>query len=233
MNILVADDQATVRELVGEILGDEGHEITLAEDGEDALNKFKRTWHDIVFSDIRMPKMSGIELLTAVKEINENTQFVIMTSYASIDNSIDALRLGACDYIIKPFEDLHTVTNAVNRAMVSLSGIRQQRDLFDTLSQHNEDLDTLNTRFRALAIRDSLTGLFNHSYAQERLDEEFDRATEFSRELSLLFMDLDHFKFFNDTHGHQAGDEISWPWLARFSATRAMRLRWPRTGRMR
>ncbi len=67
MNILIVDDEVTIRELVGEILESEGHEITLAEDGEDALEKFKRTWHEIVFSDIRMPKMNGIELLAAVK----------------------------------------------------------------------------------------------------------------------------------------------------------------------
>ena len=59
-----------------------------------------------------------------------------------------------------------------------------------------------------MAIRDGLTGLFNHRYAQERLDEEFDRSSRFGRDLSVLFMDLDNFKFYNDTHGHQAGDEI-------------------------
>ena len=92
MNILVADDEIAIRELVGEILEGDGHEITLAEDGEDALEKFKRTWHEVVFSDIRMPKMNGIELLEAIMEINGNTQFVVMTSHASIDNSIDALK---------------------------------------------------------------------------------------------------------------------------------------------
>jgi len=59
-----------------------------------------------------------------------------------------------------------------------------------------------------MAIRDGLTGLFNHRYAQERLNEEFDRSLRFGRELSVLFMDLDHFKFFNDAHGHQAGDDL-------------------------
>ena len=208
MNILIADDEVSIRELVGEILESEGHEITLAEDGEDALEKFKRTWHEIVFSDIRMPKMNGIELLAAVKEINANTQFVVMTSHASIDNSIEALKKGAFDYILKPFEDLDVVADAAKRAMANLSGIRRQKYLLDTLSRQNEELDTLNIKFRDLAIRDGLTGLFNRRYAQERLDKEFDRATRFTRELSVLFMDLDHFKFFNDTHGHQAGDEI-------------------------
>lgn len=208
MNILIVDDEIAIRELVGEILAGEGHEVTLAEDGEDALKKFKRTWHEIVFSDFRMPKMNGIELLGAIKEINENTQFVIMTSHASINNSIDALKLGAFDYILKPFDDLDVVTDAANRAIANLSGIRRQQDLVSTLARKNQDLESLNKEFRELAIRDGLTGLFNYRYAQERLEEEFDRATRFERELSVLFIDLDHFKFFNDAHGHQAGDEI-------------------------
>jgi diguanylate cyclase (GGDEF)-like protein len=208
MNILIVDDEVATRELVAEILGGEGHEITLAEDGEDALEKFKRSWHEIVFSDIRMPKMNGIELLAAIKGINADTQFVIMTSHASIDNSIQALKMGAFDYIFKPFEDLDVITDAMNRAMANLSGIRQQRALYETLSRQNEELDTLNIKILDLAIRDSLTGLFDRGYAQERLDKEFDRATKHARELTVLFMDLDHFKLFNDTHGHQAGDEI-------------------------
>ncbi len=208
MNILVADDEIAIRELVGEILEGEGHEVTLAEDGEDALEKFKRTWHEIVFSDIRMPKMNGIKLLEAIKEINANTQFVVMTSHASIDNSIDALKKGAFDYILKPFEDLDIVSDAANRAIANLSGIRRQQYLLNTLARQNQELDSLNKEFREMAIRDGLTGLFNHRYAKERLDEEFDRSLRFGRELAVLFMDLDHFKFFNDTHGHQAGDEI-------------------------
>jgi len=208
MNILIADDEVAIRELVGEILGGEGHEITLAEDGEDALEKFKRSWHEIVFSDIRMPKMNGIELLAAIKGISADTQFVIMTSHASIDNSIQALKMGAFDYILKPFEDLDVITDAANRAMANLSGIRRQQALLDTLSRQNDELDTLNIKILDLAIRDGLTGLFNRRYAEERLDKEFDQATRLARELSVLFIDLDHFKFFNDTHGHQAGDEI-------------------------
>jgi len=208
MNILIADDEVTIRELVGEILTSEGHDIPLAEDGEDALEKFNRSWHEIVFSDIRMPKMNGIELLAAVKEINVDTQFVIMTSHASIDNSVEALKLGAFDYILKPFEDLGVVADAASRAMANLSGIHRQQYLLNTLSRQNEELDSLSKEFREMAIRDGLTGLFNRRYAQEQLDKEFDRATRHARELSVLFMDLDHFKFFNDTHGHQAGDEI-------------------------
>jgi len=208
MNILIADDEIAIRELVGEVLSGEGHEITLAEDGKDALDKFNSTWHEIVFSDIRMPNMNGIELLTAIKKINQNTQFIVMTSHASIDNSIDALKKGAFDYIIKPFENLDVITDAADRAIANLSGIRRQQYLLNTLTRQNQELDHLNKEFREMAIRDGLTGLFNHRYAEERLDAEFDRSSRFGRGLSVLFMDLDNFKFYNDAHGHQAGDEI-------------------------
>jgi diguanylate cyclase (GGDEF)-like protein len=208
MNILIADDELTIRSLVAELLSDEGHIVTLAEDGEDALEKYKKEWHEIVFSDIRMPKMTGIQLLGEIKKLNDLTQFIIMTSHASVDNSIAALKKGAFDYILKPFEDLDVVVDAANRAMANLSAIREQEYLLNTLSRQNEELGTLNMKFRELAIRDGLTGLYNRRHGEDKLTAEVDRAMKFSRKLSLLFIDLDHFKFFNDTHGHQAGDEV-------------------------
>ncbi len=208
MNILVADDELAIRNLVPELLEDEGHIVTLAEDGEDALEKFKKEWHEIVFSDIRMPKMTGIELLGEIKKLTDLTQFIIMTSHASVDNSIAALKKGAFDYILKPFEDLEIVVDAANRAMANLSAVREQQYLLNTLSRQNEELGTLNKKFRELAIRDGLTGLFNHRHGEDRLIDEVDRARKFKRELSLLFIDLDNFKFFNDKNGHLAGDEV-------------------------
>lgn len=208
MKILVADDELAIRSLVAELLEDEGHIVTLAEDGEDALKKYREERHEIVFSDIRMPKMTGIELLGKIKKMGELTQFIIMTSHASVDNSIEALKNGAFDYILKPFEDLDVVVDAANRAIVDLLAIREQQYLLNTLGRQNEELGTLNKKFRELAIRDGLTGLFNHRHGEDRLADEVDRARKFNRELSLLFIDLDYFKFYNDSHGHQAGDEV-------------------------
>ncbi len=208
MNILVADDEPAIRNLVGELLEDEGHTVTLAEDGKDALEKFNRGWQEIVFSDIRMPKMTGIELLGEVMQINENTQFIIMTSHASVENSIAALKQGAFDYIIKPFTDLDLVVDTANRAIANLTAIRKQQYLLSTLSRQNVELGDLNKKFREMAIRDGLTGLFNHRHAQDRLNEEYERSRRFQRKFSILFMDVDHFKFFNDNNGHQAGDEV-------------------------
>jgi two-component system cell cycle response regulator len=208
MNFLVVDDEVAIRELVGELLEAAGHNVTLAENGEDALQKFKMVWHEVVFSDIRMPKMNGIELLAKVKEINPSSQFIIMTSHASVDNSIKALKCGAFDYILKPFEDLDVVIDVADRAVKELSSVRRQEALVNTLARQNQELDGLNKEFRELAIRDGLTGLFNHRHAHQRLQEEFDRAERFDRDLTVIFIDVDHFKFFNDSNGHQAGDQV-------------------------
>jgi diguanylate cyclase (GGDEF)-like protein len=208
MNFLVVDDEVTIRELVGELLEAEGHNVTLAENGEDALRKFKLVWHEVVFCDIRMPKMNGIELLAEVKNINPSTQFVIMTSHASVDNSVQALKKGAFDYILKPFDNLDIIVETANRATLELSAARRQEALVNTLARQNQELDDLNKEFRELAIRDGLTGLFNHRYAHERLEQEFERATRFARDLTVIFIDVDNFKFFNDTNGHQAGDTV-------------------------
>jgi diguanylate cyclase (GGDEF)-like protein len=131
-----------------------------------------------------------------------------MTSHASVDNSIQALKSGAFDYVLKPFEDLDVVVDAAQRAVKELSNIRRQQALVNTLALQNQELDSLNKEFRELAIRDGLTGLFNHRYAHERLQEEFDRSARFGRDLTVIFIDVDHFKFFNDTNGHQAGDQV-------------------------
>ena len=166
MNILVADDEIAIRSLVGELLEEEGHTVTLAEDGEDALAKFNLDWHEVVFSDIRMPKMTGIELLAEVKKINENTQFIIMTSHASVDNSIAALKQGAFDYIIKPFEDLDLVVETANRAIANLSGIREKQYLLNTLSSENAELGDQIKKFRQLANIVGTTDLFNQRNPQ-------------------------------------------------------------------
>jgi len=208
VNILVADDELSIRSLVGELLEEDGHTVTLAEDGQEALDKFNLDWHEVVFSDIRMPNMTGIELLKEVKKINENTQFIIMTSHASVENSIAALKQGAFDYIIKPFSDLDLVVETANRAIANLSAIRKQQYLLSTLSRQNVELGDMNKKFREMAIRDGLTGLFNHRHAQDRLNEEYERSRRFQRRFSILFMDVDHFKFFNDNNGHQAGDVV-------------------------
>jgi two-component system response regulator PilR (NtrC family) len=106
--ILIADDEKPIRDSLKMVLEDEGYSTDVVGDGEEALEKIKSDKFDIVITDIKMPKLDGIQLLEQASKISPETFFVIMTAYASVNTAIDALRQGAYDYLIKPveFDDL-------------------------------------------------------------------------------------------------------------------------------
>lgn len=208
IRVLVADDDMSIRGIVSQVLTDDGFDVTEAANGKEALEAFKADPFDVVMTDIRMPGMDGLSLLAELKGIDEHVHVVVMTSHASMESSIKALKRGAYDYLIKPFEDLELISSSVKRAVESLK-LQRERDLLITsLTRQNKELDRLNKLFRELAIRDGLTSLYNHRYAQESLHAEINRALRFQRDLSVLFIDVDSFKHYNDTHGHQQGDRL-------------------------
>jgi two-component system response regulator PilR (NtrC family) len=102
--ILIVDDEKPIRDSLKIVLSDEGYTTEVAGDGEEALEKIKNESFDIVITDIKMPKLDGIQLLETVSSISPETFFIIMTAYASVKTAIDALRHGAFDYLIKPVE---------------------------------------------------------------------------------------------------------------------------------
>ncbi len=102
--ILVADDERSMRELLAIVLKREGYEVLLAENGQQALAALQAGHVDLVISDIKMPDMSGVEVLRAAKAVDVSLPTIMMTAFASTDTAVEAMRLGACDYLIKPFD---------------------------------------------------------------------------------------------------------------------------------
>jgi two-component system response regulator PilR (NtrC family) len=102
--ILIVDDEKPIRDSLKIVLIDEGYSAETAGDGEEALERIKNESFDIVITDIKMPKLDGIQLLESASSISPETFFIIMTAYASVKTAIDALRQGAFDYLIKPVE---------------------------------------------------------------------------------------------------------------------------------
>ncbi|MEI7812927.1 MAG: sigma-54 dependent transcriptional regulator [Ignavibacteria bacterium] len=102
--ILIVDDEKAIRESLQIVLKDEGYKAETAADGEEALEKLKTENYDVVLTDIKMPKIDGMELLRKAGHLSPDTFFIIMTAYASVNTAIEALREGAYDYFIKPIE---------------------------------------------------------------------------------------------------------------------------------
>jgi len=107
-SVLLVDDEKAIRDSLKLILAEEGYTTDSAADGEEAFQKIKENNFDVVISDIKMPKMDGIQLMEESAKISPQTFFIIMTAFASVNTAIEALRKGAYDYLIKPveFDDL-------------------------------------------------------------------------------------------------------------------------------
>lgn len=101
--VLVVDDDSLMREFLDETLRRADYSVDLACTGDEALEKIKTKEYDVILSDIRMPKMSGMELLKAVRENSPQSKIMLMTAYGTIENAVEAMKLGAFDYVTKPF----------------------------------------------------------------------------------------------------------------------------------
>ena len=102
--ILVVDDERSMRELLAIVLRREGYEVMLAENGRAAIDFIEREPIDLLISDIKMPDLSGVEVLRAAKKVDQDILGIMITAFASTDTAVEAMRLGACDYLSKPFD---------------------------------------------------------------------------------------------------------------------------------
>jgi two-component system, NtrC family, response regulator PilR len=99
--VLVVDDERSMRELLSIVLRRDGYDVLLASDGKVAVETLKRERVDVLITDIRMPEMNGVDVLREAKRIDPDIISIIMTAFASTDTAVDALRLGAADYVHK------------------------------------------------------------------------------------------------------------------------------------
>lgn len=119
--ILVIDDERSIRNSMKDILQYEGHEVVLAENGMEGLVSVKSEKPDIVFCDIKMPKMEGIEVLERIKEFSADTPVIMISGHGTIDTAIEAIRKGAYDFIEKPLDlnrILITIKNATDKHLL-------------------------------------------------------------------------------------------------------------------
>ncbi|MBM4078925.1 MAG: diguanylate cyclase [Planctomycetes bacterium] len=190
--ILVVDDEEIMRSVLTDVLGARGHQVTSCSSAESALILLGQTSFDLVITDIVMPKMDGIELLRRAKALAPDSDFIVITAYASIETAVQSMQLGAADYITKPF-NADQIRIVVDKTLYrrSLERFARERAYYEQLSRI-----------------DGLTGVLNHRAFHQVLDSEVGRSGRYGHELSLIMIDVDDFKAYNDTYGHQAGDGV-------------------------
>ncbi|MDN5360736.1 MAG: hypothetical protein PWQ84_1799 [Thermotogaceae bacterium] len=103
MKILIVDDSKNIRITIQHLLENENHEFDIAMNGEEALDKILTNEFDLVFLDIRMPTMDGMEVLREIRKKGNKTPVVILSAYGTVDNAVEAMKLGVVDFMTKPF----------------------------------------------------------------------------------------------------------------------------------
>jgi diguanylate cyclase (GGDEF)-like protein len=193
--ILVVDDDIVSRTVVEKHLKKAGFQVATAANGQSALKAFDDHFFPIVLTDWMMPGIDGPQLCRLIREKQtEGYVFIILiTSRDSKTDIVSGLESGADDYLTKPIHPAEMVAR-VN------TGIRILK-LEKSLKKANEEI-------RMLSITDPLTSCFNRGYLNEHFPHELNRAKRYSHPLSVVLVDIDHFKRINDTYGHQVGDEV-------------------------
>lgn len=193
--ILVIDDSRLISHVAKTILTKQGHEVILAQDGLSGLQAAKSEYPDLILLDLIMPVMDGYQVCQELKkeEKTKEIPIIMLTSKAEPADKVRGLELGALDYVVKPFDEGELLA----RVDIQL----RLKQLYEALQEKNQQLEKL-------ANRDGLTGLYNHRYFHEQLYKDFLRAKRYHESLSCILLDIDYFKKFNDTYGHQTGDIV-------------------------
>lgn len=144
--ILIVDDNKELLEILQEYLHNEDGQIEGASNGKEALAKHSQTPYDLIITDLNMPEISGMEMIKRIKEENDVTEFIIITGYASLDSAVEAVKMGAFDYIVKPFrmEELKVVVKNVREKValkkLNVSLLSKLRGLYDEIDRYKDKI---------------------------------------------------------------------------------------------
>lgn len=201
MDILVVDDAPDTRLIIKSVLKKLGHNVTTAEDGEEAWSLLCNSdKFQIVISDWVMPNLDGLGLCQRIRRepFSKYTYIILLTGMSGKTNLISGIAAGADDFATKPINS--------EELEVRLRSAKRILDLEQTLAQQNEALERANTQLKTYATTDGLTNLYNRRAFQEHLEETLLFSRRANETLSLLILDVDYFKAYNDTFGHVEGD---------------------------
>lgn len=203
MKILIVDDERTSLRVLQRHLEKWDNRVVTASRGADALEILRSDPEiDMLITDWLMPEMDGLEVCQKARQIDRPGFLPIMmlTALSDTQDLIQALNAGADAFLSKPVNSMEL--------KAEILVMKRVLDLERKLEKQIRELEEARAQIEAMADTDELTGLPNRRCLIRRLDEEIKRAERYGQPLSILMLDIDHFKTVNDTYGHQAGDAM-------------------------
>lgn len=190
--ILIVDDDLGISDSMQQFIEMAGYEAFSANNAEEALEFLKKKPVHVVITDIMLPGMNGLELTDLVKK-DFDADVLVMTGYSEEYSYEEAIHKGASDFVFKPvrYEEL----------LLRIKRVLNERQLT------KERIQMLR-RLQKLAITDALTKLYNSRHFYTQIELEVDRSNRYGHPLSLLLLDIDHFKDYNDAYGHLEGNKV-------------------------
>jgi len=191
-HILIVDDDLSIRDAMHEFIEMSGYVSTVASSAEEAMDVLATNSVEVVITDIMLPGMDGLALTDRIKR-TADSDVIVMTGYSTEYSYEEAISKGASDFVFKPvrFEEL----------LLRLKRVLKERSL-------NQERVRMLDELKKLSITDGLTQLYNSRHFYSQLKGEIERCNRYEHKLSLLLLDIDNFKNYNDTYGHLEGDKI-------------------------
>lgn len=191
LKILVVEDDSDMRHDLRNLLEEDGYEVFDTDSAAGARILLEKGTYNIAVIDIKLNDGNGVELLGQIKKASRNTHVIIVSGYASVDNSITALNEGAFAYLQKPF-NIEDFRARIAKAAEAEKAIIRRNDVVRKLREES--------------LKDPHTELYNYRYLINRLESELGRAKRYGLLFSVAMIDIDNFKDINDTYGHLCGD---------------------------
>jgi len=191
-SILIVDDEVGVRDSMQEFIEMAGFKPAIASSAEEAIELIRSNSIQVIITDIMLPGMGGLELTRLVKK-EYDADVIVMTGYSGDYSYEEAINMGASDFVIKPVR--------LEELLLRLKRVLKERDL-------TQERVRMMEKLQKLAITDGLTKLHNSRSFYSQIEVEVDRFNRYKHPLSLLLLDIDHFKHYNDTFGHLEGDKV-------------------------
>lgn len=206
---MIVDDNPQNIKYLAEIVNRNGYEYIMILNGNQALKSVENEKPDLILLDIMMPDLDGYKVCESLKN-NEETKdipIIFITAKTEINDIIKGFEIGGVDYVTKPFNSVILEARIKTHLELKISK-DELKNSIEELRDINEKLKQEIKHSEFLANRDYLTGIYNRRYMMERLKEEYNKFKRSKQKFTIGILDLDDFKKFNDTYGHECGDFI-------------------------
>ena len=202
LKVLIVDDSKVALKAISGYIEDMGAHPLLAETGKAAIELYSKERPDIVLLDIILPDTNGYEVAKEIRSLqgkDDWTAIIFLSAMSKDEDLARGIEVGGDDYIMKPAGSV--VVQAKVRAMYRL--VKMQRALVKLADQ----LNMANLELQRLSMTDGLTGIANRRMFDQSLAREWRRCIRLKKPMSIVLLDVDSFKLYNDRYGHQAGDD--------------------------